>query len=91
MPVGARRRRLADLVGEVLDREFAERVLPFDVRCAPRFASFLAARRASGRPVSNPDAQIVAIALAHGADGLATRNTKDFEGSGLRLIDPWRD
>jgi plasmid stability protein len=34
------------------------------------------------------DAQIAAMALRNGA-ALATRNLKDFEGCGLRLIDPW--
>lgn len=31
---------------------------------------------------------IAAIALVHGA-GVATRNTRDFEGLGLDLVDPW--
>ncbi len=34
------------------------------------------------------DGLIAAIALSHGAN-LATRNTRDFEGGGLRLINPW--
>ena len=33
---------------------------------------------------------IAAIARAHAAD-LATRNTRDFEGCGLRLVDPWQN
>jgi predicted nucleic acid-binding protein len=32
---------------------------------------------------------IAAIARAHGAD-VVTRNTADFEGSGLALINPWQ-
>jgi predicted nucleic acid-binding protein len=31
---------------------------------------------------------IAGIARAHGAT-LATRNVRDFEGCGIRLIDPW--
>ena len=34
-----------------------------------------------------PDAQIAAIALAHGAT-LATRNVMDFEGTGIAVINP---
>jgi predicted nucleic acid-binding protein len=34
------------------------------------------------------DIRIAAICRAHGAT-LATRNVKDFEGTGLELIDPW--
>jgi toxin FitB len=35
-----------------------------------------------------PDAQIAAIARANGATP-ATRNTDDFEGCGVKLINPW--
>ncbi len=31
---------------------------------------------------------IAAIALSHNAP-IATRNTRDFEGCGVRLINPW--
>jgi predicted nucleic acid-binding protein len=46
------------------------------------------ARRAAGRPLSGEDAMIAAIAATHDAT-LATRNTADFEGLGLDLVDPW--
>jgi len=36
------------------------------------------------------DAQIAAIAYSQGAS-LATRNTSDFEGCGVRLFNPWVD
>ena len=37
----------------------------------------------------NRDALIAATARAHGATLLATRNTKDFEGCGVALVNPW--
>jgi predicted nucleic acid-binding protein len=42
-----------------------------------------------GRPIGVADAQIAGIALAHGAS-LATRNTRDFAGLPLDVVDPWR-
>ena len=67
---------------------FAGRILPFDVEPARVFARIKAERRASGRPVAALDAQIAAIAVSHGA-ALATRNTPDFEGCGIQLMNPW--
>jgi len=43
----------------------------------------------SGCPVSIEDALIGGMALAYGAT-LATRNTDDFTGYGLTLINPWQ-
>ncbi len=48
----------------------------------------LGARAAIGRPMATADAQIAGSCLAWGA-ALATRNTKDFEGLGIELINPW--
>ncbi|WP_156036798.1 hypothetical protein [Glycomyces sp. NRRL B-16210] len=41
-----------------------------------------------GRPISMEDAQMAAICLSRRAM-LATRNTKDFDGLGITLINPW--
>ncbi len=38
--------------------------------------------------MSTADAQIASICLANGA-ALATRNTWDFEETGIELINPW--
>lgn len=64
------------------------RVLPYDGRAAQQYADFLERRRRVARPLGTEDGMIAAIAATHGAR-LATRNTKDFEGLGLDLINPW--
>jgi len=48
----------------------------------------MAKRRKAGRPMNQADGQIGSIALAAGA-ALATRNVSDFEGTGIRVVDPW--
>lgn len=45
--------------------------------------------RRAGRPISQFDCQIAAIAHSRGAM-LATRNVADFEGCGVELVDPWQ-
>lgn len=63
-------------------------IIAFDAVAAPRYAGILAEREAAGLPISTGDAQIAAICRARDAV-CATRNTKDFVGTGVALIDPW--
>jgi predicted nucleic acid-binding protein len=52
------------------------------------FAKIASGRQRAGRPISQFDAQIAAIAASRGA-AVATRNLTDFEGCGLELLNPW--
>lgn len=63
--------------------------MPFDERAARRYADVVTGRERAGRPIGVPDAQIAAICLELGAV-LATRDTKDFEETGVVLADPWQ-
>ena len=72
----------------ILEEDFRDRILPFDRQAASTYAAIAAVRRAAGHPISQFDCQIAAIARAHGAS-VATRNTGDFEGCGVQLMDPW--
>jgi len=67
---------------------FADRVLTFEDRAAYAFSQIASTRRRQGKPMSQVDAQIAAIAGVHGAT-LATRNPYVFEGCGIRLVNPW--
>lgn len=88
MPDGRKRRALEAFVTEVLLR-FNGKVLPFDMNAGLRYASVQYARRNVGRPIGVQDAQIAAIARVH--DGVvATRNIKDFEDTGVALVNPWK-
>ena len=88
LPTGARQARLSLAVTSMLEEDFLDRVLSFDLHAALACAEVLAVREQLGRPMSLADAQIAAICLTHQAT-LATRNTKDFEGTGLPLVNPW--
>jgi len=69
---------------------FADHVLAFDDKAARAFSSISSFRRRQGRPMSEFDAQIAAIARTHGAT-VATRNTDDLEGCGVKLVNPWQE
>jgi predicted nucleic acid-binding protein len=89
LPHGKRRAGLVAGIEKIFAQEFAGRILPFDEAAAREFAIIVASRKAVGRPISEFDAMIAAIARAHRAT-LATRNIADFEHFGLQLIDPWK-
>ena len=72
---------------EVVPRE-TRAILPFDDRAAEQYADVLVAREQAGLPIHTGDAQIAAICRAYGAT-CATRNSKDFTGTGVELVDPW--
>ncbi|MGX0977369.1 putative nucleic acid-binding protein [Roseovarius sp. MBR-51] len=85
---GKRRAALVDAVDRILREDLAGRILPFDSNAAQSYATIAAARRAAGRPIAQADCQIASIAHTHGAT-VATRNTPDFEGCEIDLINPW--
>ena len=87
LPDGRRKLDLESAARDVLEL-FAGRILPFDSAAATAYAEIVAARQQIGRPINDFDAQIAAIARSRDM-ALATRNGSDFEGIGLRVIDPW--
>ena len=89
MGPGIRRSALQRAVATIFGSLLAGRVLPFDRAAAVEYADWAAVRRKVGRPVATMDLQIAAIARARHATAIATRNTADFEGCGIPLIDPW--
>ena len=88
LPRGKRRQALEIAVAAMFAEDFAGRIRPFDTAAVPGYVDIVWKRRAAGRPISQFDAQIAALAACHG-DRLATRNVSDFEGCGLSLVDPW--
>jgi toxin FitB len=87
LPAGRRREGLLEAIEATL-RTFAGSVLAYDEAAARNYARLQESRRAAGRPLAVEDGMIAAICIARGSK-LATRNTADFAGLGLDLIDPW--
>lgn len=89
LPAGHRKRELTAVIRGILTEDFQGRVLPFDERASVRYAEIVTDRERTGRPIGVADAQIAAICRDLGAI-LATRNTADFEETGIELINPWK-
>ena len=88
LPEGARKQAFAQAALGMLEEDFPNRVLGFDLEAASIFADLAAASERAGRPMGLADGQIAAIRLAHNAS-LATRNVRDFDQLGLQLVNPW--
>jgi toxin FitB len=89
LPQGKRRAALLAGADKMFNKVLLGHILPFDEDAARAFAEIAAARRSQGRPIAEFDAQIAAIARSRRST-LATRNTQDFEGCGVRLENPWQ-
>jgi|SRR5579859_8082374 len=90
LPKGKRREHLAAAAEMVFTEDFAGRVYGFDSAAARAFSKIASSRRTIGRPISQTDAQIAAIATAKHAK-VATRDVKGFEQCGVDVVDPWSE
>ena len=88
MPAGKRRRLLRERFEQFVAAAFDQRILSFDQDAARIYGEILGHRREIGRPMSNFDGQIAAIARSKGF-GVATRNVGDFEECGVLIINPF--
>ncbi len=88
MPAGKRRSQLDATAQAMFAQDFGHRVLPFNADAAHAFADIAARRRRAGKPISQFDAQVAAIALAARA-AVATRKVADFSDCGVTVINPW--
>lgn len=88
LPDGRRSEQLSETIRALIDEDLGGRVEPFDAAAATHYATLVSARERAGRPIGVADGQIAAIARKLGAT-LATRDTSDFESTGIELLDPW--
>ncbi|GAA4675826.1 type II toxin-antitoxin system VapC family toxin [Frondihabitans cladoniiphilus] len=87
LPPGKRRDQLMASVERIL-LAYRDQVLDYDADAAHAYAEFQETSRSSGRALSVEDGMIAAICHTRKAR-LATRNTKDFEGLGIDVVNPW--
>lgn len=88
LPAGRRKDLLKATADEVF-AAFEGQVLPFDAVAAAHYPVIVTGRDRAGIPIDGFDAQIASICHAYDA-ALATRNLKDFQDTGIDVIDPWQ-
>jgi predicted nucleic acid-binding protein len=86
----SRSKRLLQGWLQVLERHYADRILPIDLEICRMWGELTAAAQKTGRTIPASDGLIAATARRHGLY-IMTRNTADFEPSGLPLLNPWED
>jgi toxin FitB len=87
LPDGRKKEDLRYLFDCLIDR-FADQFVVYGVREAEIYGQVISHALALGAPMSIPDGMIAASAKVLRIP-LATRNTKDFQTTGLELINPW--
>jgi toxin FitB len=88
LPFGRRRRDLEVTFNSLAARGFADRVFDFDASAADAYGDLAEERERAGRRLEGFDGLIAAIAKSRGMP-IATRNTNDFVGCGIDVINPW--
>ena len=88
LPEGTRKSGLRDRFEGVVLQLFAGRVLAFDDTASKSYAQIQSEARSRGRALSVLDGLIASTCAAHGF-ALATRNVRDFEATGVDIVNPW--
>ncbi|HIG29401.1 MAG TPA: type II toxin-antitoxin system VapC family toxin [Verrucomicrobiales bacterium] len=88
LPKGRRRKILESSFSAFVTEAFDDRIFSFDVESAYAYGRIAAMREKAGFNTDTVDLMIVDIAQTQETD-IATRNVKDFEGCGVKVINPW--
>jgi predicted nucleic acid-binding protein len=89
LPPGKRRSDLLTAVVEIF-AFFDKRILAFDPDAARAYPQIVLNRKMMGKEMQQGEAMLAAITRSRGAT-LATRNTGEFSGCGIRVVNPWEN
>lgn len=82
------KRRVLESWLKTLERNYGDRLLGIDLATCRLWGELTADAQKAGRVVHAADGLIAATALRHGLR-VMTRNTADFESTGVLLLNPW--
>jgi predicted nucleic acid-binding protein len=87
LPAGRRKDMLAQTLDGLMGL-FRDRVLPFDIDAARRYADLAVLAKVAGRGFPTPDGYIAAIAASRGFI-VASRDTAPYAAASVTVINPW--
>jgi toxin FitB len=82
------RRQALETWLQTLERDYGDRLLSIDLETTRLWGELTVSAQKAGRVVHATDGLIAATALRHGLR-VMTRNTADFEPTGVLLLNPW--
>lgn len=88
LPEGNKKNQLRVNFENFLKLVFEGRLLNFDEPTARSYGDIMTYKKKLGRPMDISDAQIAAITKVHNFT-LVTRNTRDFENCGIKILNPF--
>lgn len=88
LPEGKRRDELQNWVDRDLAARFRGRILAIDGEVAAEWGRLSGAARSRGQPLPVVDSLIAATAVVHRLT-VVTRNVRDIERCGAKVLDPW--
>jgi len=83
-----RKTRIEKWLMEKLLMRFKDRIIPLDINILLKWGQMTADLEKKGKKMSSIDSLIAATALEKDLT-LVTRNVRDFENSGVEIINPW--
>jgi len=75
---------------QTLERHYADRLLPIDLETSRIWGELTAVAQKAGKTIPSTDGLIAATARRHGLH-VMTRNTADFDATGVLLLNPWEN
>ncbi len=85
---GKRRTRLETWLEVDLQARFFKRIIPIDLGIADRWGLLAAESKRQGRTLAIIDGLLAATAI-HYSLTIVSRNTSDFEGAQVQVLNPW--
>ena len=89
LPASRKKKALEGFLSQ-LETDFEQRVLGIDVDTARIWGEVSAQAKERGKTIPPIDGLIAATAIHHGLH-VMTRNVRDFEETGVLLVNPWED